>query len=184
MSTSTTTPRARRLLAVGTGVVTLGLIMTACTGGDFGPVGGADPGPGPAGTDRRAGSITRGAAVCVFNGSDDDFSVQITQSEDNQDGYRNTSGTETFAAHSWRCMKSDSYTAAGTARMRITIASGEQFRVEGFNPPWDPPWIAVNGDSRSREVGETTHFKIGKHPIVAERIDDTGDYVRFDVRIS
>lgn len=159
-------------------VVLVGAAVLVGCGGD----GGDDPGKG-ASADRRAGAVTRGTAVCIRNDSSDTLRIEITQAENDQPEFADTVGTESLPPARTRCMKSDSYTNKGAARARITIASGEVFSVVGFNPPFDPPEIAVNGDGRKPDVGKTTDFKIGKHPIVALREPDVADYVQFRVTI-
>lgn len=149
----------------------------------FASCGGSSSGGQGVLADRQAGAITRGTAVCIRNSSSDTLRIEITQAENDQPEYADTNGTEDLAPNGSRCMKSDSLTAGGTARAKVTIASGETFVVEGFNPPWDPSWIAVNGDARTPAVGATTDFKIGKHPIVAQRNADVSSYVQFGVTI-
>lgn len=134
---------------------------------------------------REAGILFRGAAVCIKNASSDPLQIAITRSDNDQDGYRNTSGTETFARGTWRCMKSDTTAKGDAALARITIASGEVFRVSGFNVPLptSDPEISVDDDWRQLAVGRSTSFKIGKHPITAVRQSNTDDWVIFHVVI-
>lgn len=189
MPPSTTTdprlrPIRRRVLAVA-GALAFGIVVTGCTGGYFGPVDGSGSGSESGSADRRAGDITRGTAVCVRNESSDRLEIAITGAQDDQAEFADTDGSELLGIGWTRCMKSDSLTAGGTATARITIASGEVFRVQGFNPPWDPAWLAVNGDARELAVvGGTTDFKIGKHPLRGERLTDTSHYVQFRLTIT
>jgi hypothetical protein len=163
------------MLALATGAAVL---LVGCGGSDGGGS------RSDAATDRQAGYITRGTAVCIRNASSDTLRISITQAQDDEPAFANTNGTEDLAPNRSRCMKSDAYTASGTARARVTIASGEVFTVEGFNPPANTPWIGINGDARElANIGATTDFKIGKHPIRALRDGNTPDYVRFGVTI-
>lgn len=167
--TRTTTSPSR--VAMLTATIVVGALLAGCGGGGEGSTAAED--------DRQAGAITRGTEVCITNGSSDPFTIEVLQSGPT---YPSTAPTE-FGPRTTRCIDSDSYAASGAAYARVTIASGERFTVQGFNPPFDPPWIAVNGDGRSLQIGGTTDFKIGKHPIVGERIEDSSGYVQFAVSI-
>lgn len=141
---------------------------------------------------REAGAFSRGTATCILNGSSDRLTIRIENADTDQAEYTNTNGTEAFPSATWRCMKGDASTASGAPIATITIASGESFTVRSYNPPFGgcAPWVAVNGDSRCIEaIGGTTAFKIGKHPITAKRMADTGSFndggwIVFEVRIA
>ena len=176
-------PTVRRLLVAVT-AVPLVLVLGACGGSDAD--GRATKPAAPRPVERKAGLVSDGTAVCIVNRSSDVLSITIIRSEGGQEGYGDVSGTDNFPPGTQRCMKSDTVTASERAVARITIASGEQFQPSGFNTPLPgyEPWIEVNNDSRELEVGDTTDFKIGKHPIQGERRPDVNGWKLFVARIS
>ena len=152
------------------------------------------PAASPAASDavaREAGWFSRGTATCIWNGSADNLKINIVNADSGQADYADTNGTVSFASRTWRCMKGDGLTSSRAPMATVTIASGETFTVQSYNPPGGgcAPWVAINGDGRCLNVGGTTSFKIGKHPITGKRVEDSGTYmeagwIQFEVLIS
>ena len=186
MSTSTRSLRRRiRPVGLAAGLLAMTVALAACgSGSEYFGVRSTAKGA-PRSVERKAGMISDGTAVCIINQSSDTFSITITGSEGDQDGYGDVSGTDNFSPRSQLCMKSDTFAASDRALARITTETGERFQLSGFNPSWGgEPWIEVNNDARELGTEATFVFKIGKHPIQARRLADVNGWKFFVARIS
>ena len=176
-------PAVRRLRVVVIAMA-LALSLGACGGSDAD--GSATKQDAPRQDPRQAGQFSDGTAVCIFNRSADVLSITIINSESSEDGYGDVSGTANFPPGAGRCMRSHPERPRARALATVTIASGEQFQLSGFNNPLPgrKPWIEVNNDIRELEAEDTTDFKIGKHPIEGVRLPNEEGWVFFAVWIS
>lgn len=118
--------------------------------------------------------------VCVKNASSDTLKIKITKSYEGN-GVGNTNGTEDFPPSGKRCLGDNSILRSNTAQAEVTIASGETFTI--MAPPVSPPHIRVNDIERPLAAGESTQFRVGKHPILAYGGSQDGQQWNFNVTI-